>query len=391
MHNPKLAPNPIAAILQFTPPQLYTGKEWYVGFYAYDPALNRMRRKKIKINFIQKVGERREYAKGLIRRLNSQLEKGWNPWIESTNGKAYHLLDDVFVQYRRFLDKMFADDIYRKDTYDSYSSYLRNVEKWNISRKERVTFIYQFDSTFVQQFLDHVYLERNNSPQTRNNYLIWLGTFSSWLVQNRYLKTKPTEELQLFGKKSIRKKREIISDTDMRRIRDYISKKNKHYLLACYVLFYCFIRPKEMSMIKIEHISLSRQTLFIPDNNSKNRRDGTVTLPAKVIQLMIDLNIFDNPGSYYLFSDNFMPGIDYKSEKQFRDYWSRTLRKALNLPSTLKFYSLKDTGITSMLKSYPSLTVRDQARHSTILMTDIYTPHDIQTANEMIKNHEADF
>lgn len=37
-------------IISYTPPQLYTGKEWYIGFMAFDPALNTMHRKKTKLN-----------------------------------------------------------------------------------------------------------------------------------------------------------------------------------------------------------------------------------------------------------------------------------------------------------------------------------------------------
>lgn len=378
-------------ILSYTPPRLYTGKEWYVGFYAYDPAQNKMRRKKIKLNFIHKVVERRKYASALIKRLNTQLENGWNPWIEADNSRAYHTLEAVFEHYRRFMDKMFADDIYRKDTYDSYISYLKNIEDWNNSRTNRAVYIYQFDSTFVRMVLDHVYVDRNNTPQTRDNYLRWMRTFSTWLLQNQYIKEKPTDGFVSFGKKSKKKQRTVIAKNDMIRIKNHISKINKHYLLACYMLFYCFVRPKEIGKILIRHISLKRQTLFIPDINSKNRMNGTVTLPAKVIKLMIELNIFDYPGDYYLFSYKFMPGEEYKSEKQFRDFWLENVRKKLNLPASYKFYSLKDTGITSMLRTQPSITVRDQARHSTLLMTDIYTPHDIEQANDLIKNHETDF
>lgn len=68
-------------IISFTYPKLHAGKDWYVGFYAFDPAKKKMRRKRIKINFIKKIGARRRYADGLMRRLVVQLEKGWNPWI----------------------------------------------------------------------------------------------------------------------------------------------------------------------------------------------------------------------------------------------------------------------------------------------------------------------
>ena len=100
---------------------------------------------------------------------------------------------------------------------------------------------------------------------------------------------------------------------------------------------------------------------------------------------MLDLKIFDYPGDYYLFSDGLKPGKRERTEKMFRDWWARHVRKDLKLSAKYKFYSLKDTGITNMLRHYDVLSVRDQARHSSILMTDIYTPHDIQEANSLIK------
>lgn len=69
----------------------------------------------------------------------------------------------------------------------------------------------------------------------------------------------------------------------------------------------------------------------------------------------------------------------------FRDYWLLNIRKELKFPDSYKFYSLKDTGITNMLKTHDRITVRDQARHASILETDKYTPHDLMLANDLIK------
>lgn len=379
----------IQRVISFTYPKLYTGKEWYVGFYAFDPAQGKMRRKRIKINFIDKIGERRKYAQGLMRRLINKLEDGWNPWIEVENSKAYHTIDDVITHYIQYIEKMFRDNVYREDTYTSYMSYVRNIEKWNKSLQVGYIYIYQFDRTFVQKFLEHVYIERDNSAQTRDNYLTFLRVFSSFLTQHGYLKTKPTEGIAVLGRRAIKKGRSAIADADMIRLREYLTHKNKHYLLACNILHYCFIRPKEMSKIQLKHISLKNQTLFIPDENSKNRKDGTVTLSANVINMMIDLRVFDSDDECFLFSDQFMPGKFERSEKAFRDYWTRWVRKDLKFPAKYKFYSLKDTGITNMLRKQDKITVRDQARHSSILMTDIYTPHDLMEANDLIKNYEG--
>ena len=41
----------LESIIGYTPPKLYTGKngkDWYIGFYAFDPELNKMRLKRIK-------------------------------------------------------------------------------------------------------------------------------------------------------------------------------------------------------------------------------------------------------------------------------------------------------------------------------------------------------
>lgn len=377
-------------IKSFSYPRLITGKEWYVLFYAFDPARNSMRRKRIKLNHIEKIGERRKYADGLMKRLIAKLENGWNPWIEAEHEKAYHTFTDACEHYRRYATKMFNDNIFREDTYTSYISYLRNIENWNANRKNAITYIYQFDRSFINDFLEEIYIGRNNSAQTRNNYLGFIRIFGTFLLQNQYISTKPSDGISVLSKRKIKKQRSIIEEKDMLRLYDYLNQNNKHYLLACYILHYCFIRPKEMSLMKLSHISLNKQTIYIPEDNSKNGKDGTVTLPIKIIHLMLELNIFSNPGNYYLFSDQFRPGKEQKTEKQFRDRWS-IIRKELKLPVTYKFYSLKDTGITSMLRKYDSITVRDQARHSDILMTDTYTPHDIQQANALIMKHEGVF
>lgn len=383
----KTTNNHVDSIISYTYPKLYTGKEWYVGFYAFDPVQGKMRRKRIKINFIEKVTDRRKYAQGLMRRLIVKLDNGWNPWIEAESSKAYHTINEAIDHYKRYVDKLYADNILRRDTHISYISYANNIDVWNKSLQVAYTYIYQFDRAFVQKFLEHIYIERDNSAQTRDNYLRWMRMFSSFLVEHGYLKTRPTDAFRMLGKRAIKKKRTVIAENDMIRLRDYLLKTNKHYLLACYVLHYCFIRPKEMSKIQLKHISIKNQTIFIPDTNSKNKKDAVVTLSAKVLHLMIELNVFSSDQECYLFSTDFKPGLKKRADKMFRDYWLLNIRKELKFPDSYKFYSLKDTGITNMLKTHDRITVRDQARHASILETDKYTPHDLMLANDLIKNY----
>lgn len=115
-----------------------------------------------------------------------------------------------------------------------------------------------------------------------------------------------------------------------------------------------------------------------------------MTIPMKVVHLMLDLHIFDCDDSCYLFSERFAPGQSRKSEKVFRDYWLDHVRKDLKFPAQYKFYSLKDTGITNMLRANMDvLSVRDQARHSSILITDTYTPKDITAVNKALLHYDG--
>lgn len=380
-------------ILSYTPPQLYTGKEWYIGFMAFDPVLGRLHRKKIKLNHIKGITLRRRYASDLIKRLNTHLQEGWNPWIEAENEKSYHTFEDACLHYEKILFSLVQKEDIENDTYLSYLSYLRNLKKYNQKLPVPISYIYQLNTKFVREFLEHIYIDRENTAYTRDNYLAWLRVFSSFLVEHQYQSRKPTEGISVLGKRKKKKQRTIIKNEDLVRLNEFLVTHNKHYLLACYILYSCFIRPKEMSYIKIEHISIYHKTIYVPAQNAKNDQDGVITLPRKVIELMLDLDIFRSPNDYYLFSHDFLPGAEYASPKRFRDFWLKTIREKLKFPAEYKFYSLKDTGITNLLRdtNIDRLSFRDQARHSSILITDMYTPHDIQEANALIERHKDIF
>lgn len=370
-----------------TPKLTISEKRSYISFNAFDPITGMMKRKKIHLGRIHSKKELRATAERMIRELLSKLQNGWNPWIEQCTVLEYTLFTDVCDKYHDYLYKSLQNGDMRPQSVTSYLSYLNIFRQW--ATDNNIVYIYQLDKHHVSTFIDYVYITRNNSLQTRNNYLIWLKTFCHYLLNRAYISIDPTTGLTSIKKRGD-KKRKTIPDEVLIRIKEYLVANNKNYLLACYLLHYCFIRPKEMSMLQIHDIDLSKKTLRISGDISKNRKDATITLPKHVIILMIENGLFDHPGNDYIFSDGFAPGPKRKSEKTFRDYWTNTLRRVLKFNSEYKFYSLKDTGITNMLRANTDiLSVRDQARHSNISITDTYTPKDIQEANTLLLNYEG--
>ena len=385
--------NKVAAINEIVgwkPPRFHQASECYVSLSAFDPARGKFRLKKIMLDHIKGKRNQRLYGEALIKRLTEKLIQGWNPWIEMVQPLEYTSFDDVCKKYEDYLFKLLKEHNMREESVVSYISRIKIFKEWKVKQNINLFYTYQFDSRIVGQFLDYVFVDRNNTLRTRNNYLAWLKTFCKYLLARGYISTDPTVHYSVVQKRGQLKNRDVIPDDVLSNIRSWLEDRNKHYLLACYILHYLFVRPREMSYLKIGDFNVRKKTLFLSGTNTKNRNDALLTVPDHVIKLMIDLAVFDNPNQYYLFSKDFRPGLERKSEKSFRDYWHHHIRKNLNLPECYKFYSLKDTGITNMLRANTDIiSVRDQARHSSILITDIYTPKDIQSANHLLLNYRG--
>ncbi len=381
---PRSTMSGVCSAMQYTPPVLRETKSCtFIEFYAYDPALGNMRRKRIKVNRIKGVRDRRKYAKDVINRIHSQLKRGWNPWVVSDTTDLY-LFEEALERYEAHIEKMLCNGYFRKETYVGYKSNIKIMREY-IANEYPLYYVYQFDKKFCASFLDYVFVDRNNGAQTRNNYLNFLRVLSGFLVEKGYMQTKPTDGIAPISKRLYAKERECIPLDMVAKITDYCMKHDKHFLFACYLLYYCFIRPVEMTRLRVRHFNLKECTLTIPGELSKNKKTQTVTIPKKVILYGIETGVFSAPAEYFVFSTWLKPGREEIDTKIFRDHWAK-VRKALRLRKEWKFYSLKDTGITEMCdRNMASIAVRDQARHSSLAITDIYTRHTTK-ANEDIVN-----
>ena len=381
-------------VKSYTLPRLSTTKDWFIYFYAFDPAQGKLRRKKIRVSpKFDRIKERRMYAHDMMERITLQLRQGWNPWLEFKTENSYATWQDACDAYRNNLSRLKANGLLREKTEYGYLKMLEMLCGWNSKQLLPINYAYQCDYRFLIRFTDWLWLDRGLSATTRDNYVTWLKTFGAFLRERNYLEKNPAEDIKFIGSKiKSHKNRTIIQEPELKKLGEWAKDNNKHFYLACCILYYCFVRPKEMSFIQLKHFNIKKGTLFIPDFASKNGKEGTVTMPDCIIKLMIELDIFNYPDQYYLFSDKMKPGKKQHSSKQFSDFWTHAVRKELRFPLNLKFYSLKDTGITNLIKANTDLmTVRNQARHHSLLMTDIYTPHDIQEASDIIRSRPVDF
>lgn len=376
----------------YVPARVVEGGKWYVEFYSYDPELRKMRRKRMYVPKVRGKAARRTYAEDMAASLNQRLRKGWNPFLQLSNPKEYAPFEDVCKTYYEYQYKLAQDKLRRKNTYNGYTSFLNRFMAWNREQPRPVVYVYQLKADVITDFLDYIWIHDKLSARTRDNYLGWLRTFTGWMREKQYISEDPTAGLAMLqGKKKCPKNRTVIPKEAMVRMRDYLQEHDRHLLLACYVLYYCFVRPREMSFLRVRDVSVLKGTVSIHGEEAKNRKDATVTVPDVLMKYMIELKVLEQPGDWFLFSDGFRPGPNYRLPKYFSDGWHKAA-KALDFPPEWKFYSLKDTGITDLIKDNTDLlAVRDQARHQSLQMTDLYTPLSSRDANHEIKTHKSYF
>lgn len=365
-----------------------SGENWRIVFYARKPGTNEMIRFRRRVKKISGQQNRMRYAKRICAEINNKLYEGWSPFINEYAKHEYRLLSEVLNLYMEQTERKCRDGLLRPDSLRAYTSYTKNLRDYMKLKGKETLFTVEYDKKFVLGFLDYIYFERKCSARTSNNYLAYCNLLATFMKDREYIAINPT--LGIERRRTQKKKREIIPATVRNDIFKYQATHNRNYLTLCLCVYFCFIRRTEISKLKVKHVDLSRNTIFIPKESSKNRIDGVVTIPGKLKELL-SIHLDGSTQEDFLFSqDNFKPGEKQLQPKKISDEWA-AMRKELEFKDEYQFYSLKDTGITELfLLNVPVIKIRDQARHHDIKITETYTPRNF-TCDDTIRNLDFNF
>lgn len=374
-------------IITYTLPKLHKSKKnWYIDFLAIDPATGGLRRKKYMLDKIQKVSERNARAAEIITNVTIKLRKGWTPWADVQDRRGYAQVRNVLELYQNHILKLHASGSMKKKTFYDYSSRMCYLQDFIDAQPIPIIYMYQFDQSLISDFLDYIFLDCDTSARTRNNYRTWCSALCGWMIEKKYLEKNP-----VIGIKPIpegEKERDALKEEHLQRLKEYLMENDRHFLLACMMEYYTFIRPSELTFIRLNDIFIKEQKIFVDHSVSKNRKDGMVGLNDTIIKLMIDLGIFNCPGNYYLFGKNMKPSESKADPRIFRDRFAK-LRKLMSWPKSYMFYSLKDSGIRDLANSEGIVIARDQARHSDISTTNRYLKGNSMAVHEETKHFKG--
>lgn len=268
-------------------------------------------------------------------------------------------INTIEANYRQYLSR-FSKLSTRKDYTMRFNVYLTWCSMERIDGLEEVNF---------PQFLDYVFLDRGVSPRTHNNYRTWLRSFISWIRRQHLLEGDPLDGVPPMREPG--KIRQPLPTAMLRQIREHLAAHDLHFLLAVMLEYYTFIRPGELSELRIGDIDAKRHAIHVRASISKNGKAEMVGLNRSILSLMRELGTLRAPKEWYIFSHRLRPGQTKLDSRAFRDRWAR-LRRRLGIPREYQFYSLKDSGIRDLANSAGIVIARDQARHSNIAVTNKY-------------------
>ena len=365
--------------LDYRPAHVVKGKNnYYVAYSVINPESGKLTVRRIKLNYIKSKREQKYYAEELIKQLNIKLSNGFNPFLTETKEKLI-LLSDAVKEFLKSKKRDLETNVIKLATFDDYKQQLKTFQDF-ISKD---VFLYKISTADLNAFLDDIYINKALTAVTRNHYLQTLRTFFNYAEKHGFIMSNPAKNLDNI-KPGI-KKRLPIPENIINQIFKFLQENNEnYYLLACNLLYCCFIRPSEICGLKIKDLSFKNQTIFISQEISKNKKNQVVTMPQNVVEMLLDLKIYRYPSDYYIIGRNFTPSREKCSDKIIRAKWLK-IRQKLRLSDSYQFYSLKDSGITKMISLLDVAQVRDQARHSSISITDVYTDRTNKDGNEKIK------
>ena len=358
-----------------------SGRDWYIYYYVTNPATGKLQRVRMKLKRIDPL-MRKKVARKIMADIDARLALGWNPLTERAAPKAYHPIGEVMDHFLKVKTRELEEGSMR--AYRSMSKFLmewcgRHGMKGDMS-------IASFTSQAAREVMMDIEMNDKLSLRSYNNYLTFFVALFNWMVEQQYLPRNPFEGIRKKPKKRLKKNRRMLSDEELHRLIEHLKQENPRYLALCLMCYCCLMRGKEICLLRCRDIDLQRQTIRVSADIAKNDNTSFRTIPDAMLPFLECLDL-SHP-DWYVFSEHpsFNSGPGPVDGRNVARFWEQRVRKPLGWPMELKFYSLKDTGVTNMLNSgVPISFVQQQADHSSVAMTAIYVSNTAGQARKELK------
>ncbi len=339
-------------------------KRWYVGYYFLHPETKRFqffRYKWISTKLSTKQA-RRNRAFILIQQINNKLRSGYNPYATENIGltNIIQTLNEVLViRAGKTGNRCITTD----------KSIIKKLTDWLILKGLDKISIDDFNIQHALKFGDYLKLDLKLQNRTHNNHIQVLRTIFNFLVKREYIYNNPFNKVEYLPAEE--KRPRPYNDAELNLLIENCPIYDPQLWIICQFVFYCALRPVEITRLKINNINLDTGLIYIDGNMSKNKRCQTVHIHDKFLEQLkkLELNKYDS--EYYLVSKDLLPGpvkiFPTRIAERFKKFSTRIgLQRGL--------YELKHTAIILLtMKNNSNIwDVKNHCRHSNINITEKY-------------------
>lgn len=373
-----------------------TSEGWFIEYYVFNPFIDKRERRRTYLNCYRKkyrtLAEFKAFANEYVLTINMKLMGGWTPLSvqEKPDSKEYTPLSEVCM--------LFLQDVERElsvNTLRTYKSYCDRQMAW-INANMKGCKVGQFSAIHANSFMREVYnspmakvnhnadqrsfnsknnsrLEYQMSANTYNGILKCAKAFWSWCIKNCYVKTNPFEKMS--KKKENEKFRDMIPQSARKKIIEYIQRENPDFEIIYHMVMISLIRPVEISRLQVCDIDLEKHCICLPSSKTKNGKTRIAPLTDRLCELL-KKHIEGAPQDYYLFDSKFKATAKPAHSDAYGRWWSK-MRQDLGLDERYQLYSLRDTGMNTMMTEcgLDPVTVMETADHSDLSITTKYIKH----------------
>ncbi|MCF8247787.1 MAG: site-specific integrase [Saprospiraceae bacterium] len=152
------------------------------------------------------------------------------------------------------------------------------------------------------------------------------------------------------------------------RIKKHLLEVDPTLWMTCQFIYYCFIRPGELRLVKVGDIHFDEWKICVRANISKNKKEQYVTIPIAFRPSLESLK-FRSPREFIFFTDDCTKPVAI-------NHFLRKFRRALTtlgFGNEYQLYSWKHTGAVSAVRAGASLKeLQIQLRHHSLEEVDKY-------------------
>lgn len=342
-------------------------KEWYVEFYAFCGIQKRLERKRVKVPSIYSTEkQKRNWANKQIKTINGLLAKGYhfpapasqpvtapNPAPLTIN----QIFDLAIIKAQSLRGKSIA----------TYKGNLNKFRYWLGTDAEKGLEV--ITTTRVSEYTDYL-LANDLAGVTINNQLNQTRIMINKAKKAGYIDSNPFQFEKLQETDSTANT--AFTPEHKNLVESYLREHNYPLYIFTRIMYYNFLRPKEIRFTRVGAVDLQQGTITVPGPVAKNRKTNTIPLHPILSDLLKQISIY--PPKMYIAGKNLKPGPYQVGENAAYEAHKDALR-ALNLLDGYEYtlYSWRHTGaVNAYLAGTDIKTLQFLFRHSSIVYTEIY-------------------